>query len=39
LHLLHEHALVTATRYTGETCEVEAMVPESIKRRLRDYVV
>ena len=29
LHLLHEHAQVTSTKYTGETCEVEAVVPES----------
>ena len=39
LHLLHEHAQVTATRYTGESCEVEAMVPESIKRRLGPFLV
>jgi GTP-binding protein HflX len=39
LHMLHEHALVTATNYTGDACEVEAMVPESIKRRLRDYLI
>ena len=30
LHLLHEHARVTATRYSEDACEVEAMVPESI---------
>jgi GTP-binding protein HflX len=39
LHLLHEHARVTATRYTGRTCEVEATVPESIKRRLKKYLI
>ncbi len=39
LHLLHEHARVTATRYTGETCEVEATVSESLKRRLKKYLV
>jgi GTP-binding protein HflX len=39
LHLLHEHGRVTATRYTGEECEVEALTPESIKRRLEKYLV
>jgi GTP-binding protein HflX len=39
LHLLHEHARVTATRYTGETCEVEATVSESLKRRLKKYLL
>ena len=38
-HLLHEYAHVTATRYRDDTCEVEAVVPESIKRRLRQYLV
>ncbi|HML18471.1 MAG TPA: GTPase HflX [Bryobacteraceae bacterium] len=39
LHLLHENAQVTSTKYTGETCEVEAVVPESLRRRLERYVV
>lgn len=39
LHLLHEHGRVTATRYSGETCEVEAAVPESLKRKLKRYLV
>jgi GTP-binding protein HflX len=39
LHTLHEHARVTATKYTGEFCEVKAEVPESIKRRLKKYLV
>ena len=39
LHLLHEHAQVTSTRYSDEICEVEATVPESIKRRLKKYLV
>src|SRR5579863_3412219 len=38
-HLLHEYAHVTATRYRDDTCEVDAVVPESIKRRLRQYLV
>lgn len=39
LHLLHEHGRVTATKYTGESCEVEALTPASIKRRLEKYLV
>lgn len=39
LHLLHEHARVIATRYSGEACEVDAEVPESIRRRLAKFVV
>lgn len=38
LHLLHEYAKVTATRYDGDVCEVDAEVPESIRRRLRAYL-
>jgi GTP-binding protein HflX len=37
LHLLHEHGRVTATRYTGEWCEVDALAPASIQRRLQKY--
>jgi GTP-binding protein HflX len=39
LHLLHEHGRVTSTKYTGESCEVEAETPASIKRRLEKYLV
>lgn len=39
LHLLHEYGRVTATRYTGDSCEVEAMTPQSIQRRLEKYLV
>jgi len=39
LHLLHEHGRVTATRYTGDSCQVEAEAPASIKRRLEKYLV
>jgi GTP-binding protein HflX len=39
LHLLHEHGRVTATRYTGESCEVEALTPASIIRSLEKYLV
>jgi GTP-binding protein HflX len=34
LALLHEFGRVTASHYTGEYCEVEAEIPESLKRRL-----
>jgi GTPase len=39
LNLLHERARVLSSEYTNEYCEVEAEVPESIKRRLREYIV
>jgi GTPase len=39
LHMLHEYARVTATRYDGDYCEVEAETPESIRRRLAPYLV
>jgi GTP-binding protein HflX len=39
LHLLHEHARVTAVRYEGDTCEVDAETPASIRRRLAQYLV
>ena len=34
LALLHEFGRVLSTRYHGEECEVEAEIPESLKRRL-----
>ena len=39
LHLLHEHARVTAKRYSGEAVEVDAEVPESIRRRLAGSII
>jgi GTP-binding protein HflX len=33
LALLHEFGRVLETRYNGETCEVEAEIPESLQRR------
>ncbi len=39
LHLLHEHARVTATRYSEDSCEVEAVAPNSIRRKLSRYLV
>ena len=37
--MLHDRARVTSARYTDEACEVEAETPESIRRRLKRYVV
>ena len=39
LHVLHEHARVLAIRYDEDGCEVEAMTPESIRRRLKRYLI
>jgi len=39
IHLLHERARVVASRYEGDCCEIEAEVPESVKRRLTQYIV
>ncbi len=39
IHLLHERARVLASRYEGDCCEIEAEVPESVKRRLTRYIV
>ena len=38
LHLLHEYAQVTSIRYDENGAEVAALVPESIKRRLKRYL-
>jgi GTPase len=38
IHLLHERAKVLASRYRGEILEVDAEVPESVKRRLSGYL-
>lgn len=39
LHLLHERARVLATRYSGDICEVEAEVPQSVRNELEPYLV
>jgi GTPase len=39
IHLLHERARVLSSRYRDEVCELEAEVPESVKRRLSSYLV
>jgi GTPase len=38
LNLLHENAQVTSIRYDEKGCDVEALVPESVKRRLKPYL-
>jgi GTPase len=39
IHLLHERAKVLSSQYLGDACELEAEVPESVKRRLSGYLV
>ena len=39
LPLLHEHGKVLAVKYDGETCVVEAEVPETIRKRMAEYLV
>ena len=39
IHLLHEHGKVLQSRYEGDFCEIEAEVPESVKRQLTQYTV
>jgi GTP-binding protein HflX len=39
LHLLHQHGRVRSIRYEGDFCQVEAEVPASLKRRLREYLL
>jgi GTP-binding protein HflX len=38
IHLLDERAKVLSSQYQGEVLEVEAEVPESVKRRLSGYL-
>ena len=39
LNTLHEQARVIETRYLDELCEVEAEVPESVRKRLEAFLV
>lgn len=39
VHLLHELGEVISQRYEGEFCEVEARASESLRVRLREYLV
>jgi GTPase len=38
IHLLHERAKVLSSHYSGDMCELEAEVPESVKRQLSTYL-
>jgi GTP-binding protein HflX len=38
LHLLHEYARVVSVKYRDEQCEVEAIAPASLRRRLSQYL-
>jgi GTPase len=39
ISLLHERGRVLSTRYSESHCEVEVEVPESVKMRLREYIL
>jgi GTPase len=39
IHLLHERAKVLSSHYRGESWEVEAEVPQSVRRRLNRYII
>lgn len=39
LHILHEHAHVCEVRYQNDECYLVADAPESLRRRLREFVV
>jgi GTP-binding protein HflX len=39
LHYLHEHAQVVDIRYQDDYCRLTADAPESVRRRLREFVV
>jgi GTP-binding protein HflX len=38
IHRIHERGRVASARYAGDTCEIEADVPESLLRSLNDYL-
>jgi hypothetical protein len=38
IHRIHEHGRVAAVRYAGDTCEMEADVPESLRRCLEPFL-
>ncbi|MBL8230177.1 MAG: GTPase HflX [Bryobacterales bacterium] len=39
MHILHEHAHVCEVRYQDDECYLVADAPESLRRRLREFVV
>jgi GTP-binding protein HflX len=38
IHRLYEHGRVLAKRYRGDVCELEAEIPESLRKRFSAYV-
>jgi len=38
IHRIHEHGRVASARYAGDTCEIEADVPESLRRSLEPFL-
>jgi len=38
LHELHEHGRVLSKRYSGDVCEIEAEIPQSLRRQLADFL-
>ncbi|MBI4907395.1 MAG: GTPase HflX [Acidobacteria bacterium] len=39
VHLVHEYSQVTRIVYHEQWCEIDALAPESLRRRLRNFVV
>jgi GTPase len=39
INLVHKLARVMATRYEGDSCELDAEAPESLRTRLAEYIV
>jgi 50S ribosomal subunit-associated GTPase HflX len=39
LHLLHEHAQVQSVSHSEDGCDVEAIAPESLRKRLAAFLV
>jgi len=39
ISLVHDLGRVLETRYVGDSCEMEAEIPESLRRRLASYLV
>ena len=39
MNVVYELGRVRQTRYDGDSCEIEANVPESLKKRFAEYVV
>ncbi len=39
LHQVHEHARVLNKHYADDVCEIEAMAPESLRRRLKAFEI